>query len=55
MSTPRHLIAFVANLAELRAMSKSEIERNTCRVCQATYVAHEYVDQCKSHHKGVKK
>jgi len=42
----------VASIAQLRAMSPAERERNTCGTCQITYTQRNYASECSRWHNG---
>lgn len=43
----------VATIAQLRAMTRQELRRNTCGTCQITYTARSYASECSRWHNGV--
>lgn len=52
-SAPKSSLASdAANLAELRAMGKTERDRLTCGQCQVTYKTDKSVKACQEWHAG---
>jgi len=42
----------VATIAQLRAMTPADRERNTCGTCEITYTARSYASECSRWHNG---
>lgn len=52
MSKPKpSLRGQIANLKQLRAMSRSELRANTCRACEATYTSSGAAQECAKWHR----